>query len=102
MRVARVLPNDESCAFASDTRIRDRVRFDDARPRSALRPILQPAISTQWNPLGRALPLLHRRIRVLRARLLSLHRTQSGGRWHGAASVGLLTVQLRGKQRYAR
>src|SRR5207237_8338048 len=92
-RAARLLPDDQSRAFAAHA-ARCRLLLEpDARSGPALRAVLQPPPRTQRHVVGRTLPFLPRRFGPLRARLLPLHRDESRARLHGSYSVRLPLVE---------
>src|SRR5207237_8194170 len=93
-RAARLLPDDQSRAFAAHA-ARCRLLLEpDARSGPALCAVLQPPPRTQRHVVGRTLPFLPRRFRPLRARLLPLHRDESRARRHGSYAFRLPLVEL--------
>jgi hypothetical protein len=94
MRGPRLLPDVESCPPARHAAYTGRLRSIDEASRTMLRAIRKQAARSHRHAMGRTIPIEPCSIGRIRARLLSLHRAQSGARRHGLISGRLPVVQL--------
>src|SRR5438067_13839074 len=90
---ACVLLDDQPRASAAYATGRFLVREPDARPRPALRAVLQSSPWPQRHVVGGPVPVLSRRSRTLRPWLLPLHREKSRAGADGLRAIRLSLVE---------